>query len=154
MFYGFADLVSYLPGFTSLSASRSAEFITEGEIAIILGGTCLITGYTFIVSILSKGSSSYLSRDWSLATVTILGVGLWLIGLWATWTWQLSYSDTRVRTVQDSLLTTTLTLLRMLQPVGSVALLLSEVAQLPLLCLVILCMAVELPFGLWLIRRS
>lgn len=150
MFYGFADLVSYLPGFTSLSASRSAEFITEGEIAIILGGACLITGYTFIVSILSKSSSSYLSRDWSLATVTIFGVGLWLIGLWATWTWQLSYSDTRVRTVQDSLLTTTLTLLRMLQPVGSALLAYSflKSRRLPLLCLVILCMVVELPFGL------
>lgn len=150
LFYGLTDILSYFPQIGRHGSSRLGSMFTDGEIAILLGAASLIVGYVLVVSALDRTLSTQIRKDWALGTIITSGVSLWLLGLWATWTWQFQYVDTQVTTQINSSIGSGLVLLRMLQPVGATLLVYAYLKSRskPLLVFLILVVIFEMMFGL------
>jgi hypothetical protein len=88
--YGVGDLNnlfmgSDLPTRTAPEFSRSV--LSKTEIVILLGGVMLVLGYRMAVFMVNAGRPIRSALDWSKGTILIVGPILWVIGTYATYTW-------------------------------------------------------------------
>lgn len=118
--FGVRDLVT-LASNEPLGGPAPEAFLSGGEIAILLGAVCFILGYLLIASLRSDRSPGFLSRDWSPTAMLGGGVLIWAIGFYITVIWQFGVAD-RFGGHTLTQFHAFLSLLRILQPLGSLIL--------------------------------
>lgn len=114
-----SDLIAYEP----IIRAHTDYIFTIGEFSIIVGAICFISGYALTVLFIPKHSKGILTREWSLPAIALVGILAWVIGFYITAFWQFGIGD---RYGSTTTISTTfggfLSLLRMLQPLGSLLL--------------------------------
>lgn len=113
-----ADLLAYEPS----SERPIGSFFTDGEIAILIGVACFISAYMAFTKLLPSRSISVLNKDWTTHAILFGGVACWALGFYVTAVWQLGFGDRFSTTTINVVTGGFISLLRMLQPVGTLLL--------------------------------
>jgi hypothetical protein len=85
--YGLLDLGNLFTGKSSLSASGDGGVFSKTEAVILIGGIMFTLGYRFSLWRADTSNIASPPRDWSKATILIIGPLLWAIGTYATYEW-------------------------------------------------------------------
>lgn len=127
--YGMSDTLHYFLGasvadflFGGGVMLNRDDVISQGEIAVLAGFVCLYIGYLSAGVIFKARSDKWLVNDWSTASIVILGIVFFAIGLAATWVFQVFYGDVKTAPQMDAWTGTAVVLGRMLMPVGEILL--------------------------------
>lgn len=115
------DLVTLLSN-RPLPDLKAAAVFSGGEIAIILGVICFILGYLSVARLAGEKQPGMLSREWSPRIMIALGALLWITGFYITAQWQFGIGDRYSGVTLSHSLGGFISLLRMLQPLGSLVL--------------------------------
>lgn len=113
-----SDLFSGIP----MALIHSNTLLTGGEIAILLGVLCYIVGYVATIAILPDRRSGVMAMDWSPKPIAILGIVFWAVGFYITAVWQFGIGDFYSGASINISIGGFLSLLRMLQPMGTILL--------------------------------
>lgn len=150
--YEFFDLLSLLGPVRSSSLRHS--WLSQTDVAILIGVFLLIVGYLSSVSLLKRKSVGLFKSEWRISTIITIGLVAWVSGMVATWIWQFTFSDMRAA---DQMIKYKLTVtsgivylvLRMIQPIGTTLLSYAYVVSKKKLLLVLVAMilVVEFLFG-------
>jgi hypothetical protein len=79
--YGVLDLASLLQ---SASTEPGHQGLTPGELVILFGGAAFAAGYRAMAA---RRFEPALAADWPMSRLVIVGMGLWLVGTYASWYW-------------------------------------------------------------------
>jgi hypothetical protein len=98
------------------------SLLSGGEIAILLGAACFMTGYALVAVITPRDNAGILTREWSPKVTGILGILFWAVGFYITMMWQFGFGDRNVDVAVSQVFGGFLSLLRYLQPLGTLVL--------------------------------
>lgn len=119
--FGAQDFVSIISGEKPYRIPVDA-FLSGGEIAILLGISCFILGYVLAVKSHPATSKGVMIQEWSPNIMLIAGLSSWAIGFYITAGWQFGIADTQSGSGPSVSYGGIISLLRYLQPLGSLIL--------------------------------
>jgi hypothetical protein len=85
MTFGASDLFDLFFAQVPLARSDSAG---KAEIAVVLGAALIALGYRAIAELGGRPDNKAAVKDWPATTVAFVGFLVWLVGVVATWVWQ------------------------------------------------------------------
>ena len=117
MTFGASDLLDLFLVQAPLVRSDSAG---KAEIAIVIGAALIVLGYRAIAELAGRVDGNAAVKDWPATTVAIVGFLVWVIGVAATWVWQVQVLKRAWDPLRDLSAVTgmVLTVGRMLHPLG------------------------------------
>jgi hypothetical protein len=117
MTFGASDLLDLFLGPAPVAPSGSTG---KAEIAIVLGAALIILGYRAIAELAGRVDRGTSAKDWPAITVAIVGFIVWVVGVAATWVWQVQVLKRAWDPLRDLSAVTgmALTVGRMLHPLG------------------------------------
>lgn len=145
-----ADLLAYEP----LPKRISGGFFTDGENAILVGAMCFIAAYLAVVKLLPSRSRGVLNRDWSATAIALVGIVAWVLGFYVTASWQFGFGDRYSEATINTAIGGFVSLLRILQPLGSLLLIYLFLTTRNKLVLIILLGTMAADFGLGFVGDS
>lgn len=122
--------------------------LTAGEIAIVVGAVCLLTGRWFATLLIPAHTPGILTRDWSPRITTLLGIAFWAVGFYFTASHQFGIADLHARTSSDPRIAGFFTMFRMLQPLGTLILIYQYLTTKRKLILIMLLATIAADIGL------
>jgi hypothetical protein len=151
--FGLKDL-SNLVAYEPISSAVSGAGLSGGEIAILIGAVCFILGYQTIASLIPKHNAGLLTRDWSPKTIVALGILFWTIGFYINAIWQFGIGDRYSGTTISAEYGGFISLLRMLQTLGTLLLIYLYLSTRNKVVLLILLFTIIADFGLGFVGDS
>lgn len=145
-----ADLLAYEP----LSKRISGGFFTDGEIAIVVGAICFISAYLLVVKLLPSQSRGILKKEWSPTAIALVGIAAWVLGFYVTASWQFGFGDRYSEATINTAIGGFVSLLRILQPLGSLLLIYLFLTTRNKAVLIILLGTMAADFGLGFVGDS
>lgn len=147
-----SDLLAYEP----TGRAYTDSLFTAGEISIIIGAVCFISGYALTTLLMPKRSSGVLTSEWAQSSIALIGILAWTLGFCITAYWQFGVADRYASS------TTTISivfggfvsLLRTLQPLGSLLLIYLFLTTKNRMVLVILLATIAADMGLGFLGDS
>lgn len=92
--FALKDMADLLLGNNSVAHSYGSEFMSGGEIAILVGAMIFISGYMLVSEMFTgRATKEVFVRDWSENSRVVLGLTFWAIGYFITLRWQLGVAD-------------------------------------------------------------
>jgi hypothetical protein len=115
--FGASDLFDLFLPDTSVAA---AVGIAKTEVAILLGAVLIVAGYRAVAEFTQKKITDTAVKDWPPYSVAIIGAIIWILGVAATWIWQIEILKRAWDPLRDlsPLTGMALTLGRMVHPLG------------------------------------
>lgn len=152
--FGLKDL-SDLLAYTPLPGRSSGDFFTDGEIAIFIGAICFTSAYLLVARLLPKRDKGVLNKDWSPLAIALIGICSWAIGFYFTLHFQFGFADRYSGATTISVaLGGFMSLLRILQPLGSLILIYLFLTMRSKIALITLLVTMVADFGLGFVGDS
>jgi hypothetical protein len=85
MTFGASDLLDLFLVQAPIPRSGSAG---KAELAIVLGAALIALGYRAIAELPGRVDGRSAAKDWPATTVAVVGLMVWVVGVAATWVWQ------------------------------------------------------------------
>lgn len=128
--FGLADLMALFSTSDIRGLPRPNDLaLSNAEIAILVGVLMLVLGYLAISTALRRRPVRFLTDDWRMSSIMIIGLIGWVLGLIGTWIFQLTVADLHVSGQYSWGTHTGLVFLNMLQQLGTVFLVYAAVIQ-------------------------
>ncbi len=119
--FGLRDLSNLITGAPSATL-EPGTLLSAGETAIILGAICFIIGYFTVTRLTPSRNKGILTREWSSGSMLKLGILFWACGFAITTYWQFGMGDQFSTVRIPPAIGGFIGLLRILQPLGTLAL--------------------------------